>query len=138
MDRRARDALAATIEDFWAGRITNHDFERLEPQSDDRGVGAVAAYIWLLYDDFKDEKISSEIREEVYVRDCVTRCIQFLRSDEEYVWPHYWKHYIFGGAYPKWKVILSFGLLGIKNKIAETYCREMAEVGDVSAWPFVR
>jgi hypothetical protein len=142
IDRPGRDAAADAIERYWAGLITNDQLESLWPNSRDRGIIAVESFIWLLYDDTREHRICDEDKSDPEMAMRVSACIDFLRSDEEYEWPHFANPRGHISIYPQWMVWASFGLLGLVNrstrKRIERYWRDMHAAGDVTAWPFIR
>ncbi len=141
IDRKARTRAAELVEKFWSGVITNRELERSWLDSHDSGVLAVEDIVWTLYDDFKVHTAHEEDRSDHKLSGIVSNCVAFLRSDEEYTWPH------FGtcqgaGTYAPWAVSMSLGLLNLWNRVArareEQYWTEMRAHGDVNAWPFTR
>lgn len=142
VDRIGRDAAADAVERFWSGLITNDQLEGLWPNSRDRGIIAVESFIWLLYSDLKEHCVSEADKSDPQIAMRVSACIDFLRSDEEYEWPHFATPGSDTTIYPQWMVWMSFGLLGLLNrsteKRIERYWRDMHAAGDVTAWPFIR
>lgn len=139
IDREARVRAADLVEKFWNGSITNDDLERSWPNSRDEAIRAVEDIVWTLYSDLKAHTIREAETSNPRLVVIVPNCIAFLRSSEEYRWPHLGT--IQGAKrYPSWAVILSFGLLGFLNRRAEVneerYWAEMRAHGDVDAWPF--
>lgn len=142
IDRRARDQAANAVAAFWSGEITNRQLEERWPDSRDRAVIAVESFIWLLYDDFKRHRVCDADRGDANISIRIHACLDFLRSSQEYAWPHLATPNYNQPIYPRWKVVASLGLLAISNYFAarssERYWREMNAAGDVSAWPFLQ
>lgn len=141
IDRDDRDRAANLVEDYWNGAITNREFEERFPGSSDRGVEAVGDFIWHLYDDFKIHTVYEPDKVDPKLSAIVSNCVKFLRSDEDYTWPHFGM--IDGrAAYPRWAVILSLGLLGLANRLKDPseakYWEDMRAHGDTDAWPFTK
>jgi hypothetical protein len=139
IDRNARNQAANLVEGYWAGKISNDDLEDAWPNSKDRGVVAVFGFMWTLYDDLKTHFVHQEDVDNVKLNCIVKNCVEFLRSDDEYTWPH--SAVIYGNVrYSRWAVIVSLGLLGWCNRLAAArerrYWNEMHAHGDVEAWPF--
>lgn len=139
IDRAARDKAADLADAFWNGVITNFQLEERWPGSPDRGVRAVEEWLWAYYDDFREHRIGPPDRSDPATSNCLMRCVEFLRTDEPYEWPH--------GVYaptpePTWLVYATFGLVGLWNKHVrgqqEEYWRDMKAHGDIDAWPFRR
>jgi hypothetical protein len=139
IDREARDRAAILVQDFWTGRITNRALEAAWPDSEDRGVLAVAVYVDLFSDDFEEHFIDKETAARAEASAIIMNCIAFLKSKELYSWLRF---SVLSNAeqYPRWAVVASFGLLGLWNGLARTrearYWQEMHAHGDVDAWPF--
>jgi hypothetical protein len=139
IDREARFRAANLVEQFWNGSITNDDLERSWPDSRDEGIRAVEDLVWTLYSDLKAHTIGEAETSNPRLMVIIPNCISFLRTSEEYKWPH--SGTIQGAKrYPTWAVILSFGVLALWNRRAEAreqrYWVEMRAHGDVDAWPF--
>jgi hypothetical protein len=140
IDRTARDKAAYIVESYWAGEISNRRLVQLWPDSRDLGVIAIDDFMWLLYDDTKEHRVRDQDKNDPELASRIAKCVEFLRSDEQYAWPHF----AHPGAliYPKWMIWASFGLAGISNyrasKRTEQYWRDMNAAGDISAWPFVK
>ncbi len=127
------------VDAFWNGETTNFQLEKRWPDSSDPGVRAVGDWLWTLYDDFTEHRVSSVNRFHPAMNHRVQMCVQFLRSNEPYEWPH--------GVFaptpqPAWLVYATFGLVGLWNKRVlrgqERYWREMKDHGDLDAWPLRR
>ena len=141
IDRKARDRAADLVEQFWNGAISNRELERLWPDSDDRALLAVEVLVWTLYDDFKTHKVNPAYKSDPKLSKIVANCIAYLRSDEEYTWPHF-STLKDTNTYPMWAVVASMGVLGLWNRFAKDrekqYWAEMRSHGDVEAWPFLK
>ena len=140
IDRPARDKAAYIVESYWAGEISNRRLEQLWPESQDRGVIAIDSYMWLLYDDMKEHCVGPKEKNDPETASRVAMCIEFLRSDEPYAWPHFAHPGVL--IHPKWMVWATFGLAGFSNYRAEKriarYWRDMNAAGDTNAWPFTK
>ncbi len=134
IDRAARDLAALLIEEFWRGAITNRELENGWPNSREKGILAVEDFVWTLYDDTRTHTVNDGDRSDPKLSAIIANCLSFLRSDEEYTWPHFG---IIHDAeiYPYWAVLGSLGLLGLWNRMAkarqEQYWREMHAHGNV-------
>jgi hypothetical protein len=141
VDQTARKAAAQIIEDFSSGHLTNFELERRWPSTKDPGVLAVAYFLWLLYDDFREHRIHQEYLSDLDVRGTLARCAAFLRSNLAYQYPRVW---IEGTAsvYPKWMSVITLGIGALWNHFARQHNAkvkgEMAEAGDLAVWPFIR
>ena len=139
IDREARDRAVILVQDFWTGRITNRALEAAWPESEDRGVLAVAIHVGSFSDDFKENFIDKKTAARAEASATIVNCVTFLKSTEPYSWPRF---SVLNNAeqYPRWAVIASFGLLGLWNGLARAreayYWQEMHAHGDVDAWPF--
>lgn len=142
IDRIGRDKAADIVEKFWSGAISNDQLERLWPNSRDRGVIVVESFIWLLYHDHREHHISDINKIDPLTASRVSACIDFLRSDEEYAWPHFANPMGHTEIYPRWMVWASLGLLEILNRSSrrriDRYWQDTHAAGDVNAWPFIR
>ena len=139
IDRDARDKAVALVQDYWTGKISNRDLEDFWPNSDDNGVKEIFQFMWTLYSDFKKHSVRKQDIENHELSSIVMNCINFLKSDNDYTWPHSPVVFSFE-QYPRWAVFVSLGLLGCLNKWTASrerrYWIEMHAHGNVKAWPF--
>ncbi len=88
IDRQVRDQAAAHVRDFRDGRIESDQFEYEFPQkSEDRAIRAVRTMLWYTYDDVFPHKLEGKRALSPVQKALYDRCVAFLESDEEYVWP---------------------------------------------------
>jgi len=124
---------------FWKGEITNFQLEERWPGSHDKGVRAIEEWLWTQYDDLREHRVGPANRADLATSECVSRCIEFLRTDEPYDWPH---GPLNPTPEPAWLVYATFGIVGILNhhvrRKQQQYWQDMKAHGDTDAWPFRR
>ncbi|MDF2116046.1 hypothetical protein PY365_10705 [Roseiarcaceae bacterium H3SJ34-1] len=142
IDRAGRDKAAILVERYWTGQISSHELQSLWPDSRDRGIIAVGDYLWLFSEDFISRRPRDTVIGKASAVSRMEACKNFLRSNEEYAWPHLATPPWGSTTYPRWLVFASCGLLAIKGRFAEQrlhrYRSEMHAAGDGSAWPFLQ
>ena len=106
----------------------------------DWGFNMIRPGAGALPDDFKQHRVCDADRADANISARIHACLGFLRSNQEYAWPHLATPRYSARIYPCWMVVASLGLLAISNDFAarrfERYWREMNAAGDVAAWPF--
>ena len=133
VDRKARDEFAELLRHFVAGRMTNDAFEDQVPlPSKDLAIFEIwwlAA--WPLYDDFDEHTLTEEYRASDDERREISKCILFLKTDQEYQWP---RHSTLKAFLMDLKFLVSFGRAGVYSS------KELldAAAGDLEVWPFIR
>jgi hypothetical protein len=129
IDTAARKRAAETIRHFVAGQITNKEFIRRYPESqEDPVIWALDDTVWCLYDDIRTHKLSGvEALVPEFKRE-VARWLMFLYSDQEYHWP--------GIGRPGFRHTPSW--LCRVFKFARRRFERFQAAGDYSVWPFVR
>ena len=133
VDRKARDKFAELLRHFVAGQITNDAFEDQIPLSPkDLAIDEIwwlAA--WPLYDDFKEHTLTEEYRASDDERREITKCILFLKTDQEYQWP---RRNTLKRLLGDLRYLVSFGRVSVYSS------RELldAAAGDLEVWPFIR
>ena len=127
IDVKARLQLANALEEFLVGKISNFEFEKRIPSSDDGIISAIELSIWHYYDDFKEHVLNNDsVSESERTRIC--RWILFLRTEEEYRWPPFQspgEQPIAYGFFWKW-------ILKLDEKQ-----KHFMEYGDYTVWPFL-
>jgi hypothetical protein len=89
VDLEARRKLAEAARALVSGRISNDEFESRIPESEDPAVLEVYSKgFWLLYGDLSEHRLAGSRRLSRESRQFAARCILFLKSSEEYRWPH--------------------------------------------------
>lgn len=88
INRPARDAAAALIEQFRDGAITNHQYmDQYEFYRRDPAVGRAFWDLWFLYDDVREYRAVGDDRFSIAAAARFSRWALFLRSDLTYTWP---------------------------------------------------
>jgi len=128
VDRDARSQLAEAARALIAGRITNDEFERRIPRSEDPAIREIYMKgFWPNYGDLKEHRMVGSAKWTGEKREFASRCILFLKSDLPYVWPT--------------RSVLAFLTRGVANlltfgSIARTDRRLLELIGDTVEWPF--
>ena len=98
---------------------------------------AVDDFVWTLYDDFEEHRITPEVLRRGQNNQLLLNCIAFLKGEEDYRYPFFSSLDV--EYFPPWAVWASFGLLGLLNarsrRREDRYWREMRAAGDIAAWP---
>lgn len=89
VDREARDKAAKAVRGFMLEcSITNWEYEDRYPESKaDRAVLCIFQQLWFWYDDMHEHKMLGEYRLSPEHLEVIDRCLLFLQSDLEYIWP---------------------------------------------------
>ncbi len=89
VDREARDKAAVVLRKFMVEcSITNREYEDTYPVSKaDPAVLGIYQQIWYLYDDMREHLMLGEYSLLTEHKKVVDRCLLFLQSDLEYLWP---------------------------------------------------
>lgn len=127
IDRKARDNMAESLRHFILGKMTNFEFEKKIPASEDPIILAIDSSTWCFYDDFMEHKLLNENKLPGKLKEDIARWILFLYSDESYEWPRF----DCPGIRPIKHGFLS-KILGREKKE-----KEFMNVGDFSFWPFI-
>lgn len=127
MDIKARKEAAEVVRQFISGRITNFDFEKKMPPTDDWGVHAIEDSLWYVYDDFIRHRLAGDWKLPEEVKSRMTRWVIFLHSEEEYRWPRIGCP----GLRPSKHGLVSRLFSGPRRE------REFMQSGDYDVWPFV-
>lgn len=112
VDREARNKAAKVLQEFLLEcSISNWQYDDRYPVSKaDPAVFCVYQQIWFWYDDTHEHRMLGEYRLSPEHRDVIDRCLLFLESDLEYLWPPE-KWNILGVLFDITKYVLSFGTL---------------------------
>jgi hypothetical protein len=93
VDRTNRSIFAALLEKLIAGRVSNYEFEKQLPRSNDRAIMRIYQdFVWHLYGDDREYVLGRDGAVTEEARKMAERAIMFLRSDLEYEWPDYPGH----------------------------------------------
>jgi hypothetical protein len=162
IDRDARNALAEKLTALVEGVITNDQFLQSRPETGrDRAVDEIWRFGDSLYSDIAPYRLVGRNAISDDVRDVVQRCILFLQSDLEYMWPVYpdniGQKWLIGGwiitYLSPWAMFfnwpqLSIALFGVGLLLwAIYYLLQMIQTrkerqlfrkcgGDLAVWPF--
>jgi hypothetical protein len=128
IDRAARKQAAETIRHFVAGQITNEEFIRRFPTSQqDPIIWALDDSVWCLYDDIRTHKLTGQWALPRQFKPEVVRWLMFLYSDQEYLWPKIGKPGFL--QRPSW----FHRFFKFARKRFERF-----HAGDYAVWPFLR
>jgi len=129
VDPQARAKLAESTRWLVGARITNYQFDDAIPKSDDEAIREIyGQFLWLLYCDLREHRLSGTDKLAPAQRDVATRCILFLGSGLPYPWPVLSRA---KSALLTLGNLLTFGLAG------RIYFRRLAAAGDMAYWPFL-
>ncbi len=129
VDPQARAKLAESTRWLVAARITNYQFDDAVPKSDDPAIREIyGQFLWLLYCDLREHRLSGPDKLTSAQRDAATRCILFLKSGLPYPWPVLSRTRF---ALLTLGNLLTFGLAG------RIYFRRVSAAGDMTYWPFL-
>lgn len=133
IDRVGRNRLAECIRHLAAGVVTNLEFEdRAEFYSPDLAIQAVFwGGPWLLYDDFRNYRLSGRYRLDPRAREGAARWILFLKTDLPYEWPVTRASVLVGLI----QGVANLATLGLMARAAQ---RRFEKSGNISVWPFLR
>lgn len=126
IDRKARNELANLVRAFATGTITNFDFERNSPFSEDKIISVIDDYLWSFYDDFKEHKLPKGSLPLTTKKE-IARIVLFLDSELEYQWP------IEGGLIKRILKLFKSSPAIQAKKIKDF---DYHNAGDLSVWPF--
>lgn len=88
IDRDARKMLSKNLKALVEGTITTDQFFRSMPLSgEDRATKAIWGYGDALYSDITEYTLKGRYAVDNETKDLVQRCILFLETDLEYMWP---------------------------------------------------
>jgi hypothetical protein len=124
-DRDSRDRLVGAIGALLAGRITAEEFEgRVPARSSDPAIRAMLSDgTWKLFTGQPDHPLAYRDRA------IVARWMVFLRTDKTYDWPLPTRRRQIANALA---AVVTFGMA------ARRYRRQVAALGDLAVWPFLR
>ena len=134
IDRKARHELLALVRAFISGQLTNFEFERNAPLSEDNIIGVVEEYLWLFYDDFKEHRFNRRGMSKTMKKE-LARIVLFLNSDREYEWPE-----IYSPLTKTDTLFKKFKLFFKPPWTPHTYRVNNFDdfnAGDLSVWPFI-
>lgn len=128
VDRRARDAAAASLQQLADGVITNFDYEERYPRNDsDPALREIWRQVWFCYSDLKSHTLTGKHIPSDEYRSFMQRCILFLESDFEFEWPRQ--------RIRPWYAIGR--LIGLRQVLDRRDDEELRRRGDVEVWPFL-
>ena len=133
------DFEEAIMEDITAGWLPEQYYRSKQSKGDDPIIQPMLELCWGLYDDTKQHKLTKSNKLSAEALKIVARCILFLHSEREYVWPY------FDTNNPVLKfsftdIIFTILTLGqhYRNKKGEHLISyyEWQKLGDYDVWPF--
>lgn len=128
--RQSRYELALKLRQFASGRITNDELESVSVDWRDRGAVAVQQAAWFLYHDTHKHRATGANSLGEVEKSEVARCVLFLHSDNEYIWPEY-------SFRPLKNTILNLLTIGRWNVRQKIKWAQYKEAGDFEVWPFI-
>src|SRR3546814_13189213 len=88
VDQQARKKLAESTRWLVGARITNYQFDDAVPKSKDPAIREIyGQFLWLLYCDLREHRLSGPDKLSPQQRETTARCILFLKSSLAYPWP---------------------------------------------------
>ena len=88
IDKPKRMEAAKLIEDLFACRITNFQYDDRYPRStDDPALHAIYSMLWFGYSDVRQHRMKGKHALNNYGQQTVEQCILFLKSENEYHGP---------------------------------------------------
>jgi hypothetical protein len=140
VDRTKRDRAYSALHRFFVeGLTTNDEFEREYANAtptEDRAIGAIETMVWQFFSDHEVHRLTGKHAPDQAGRALLIRCLAFLRSEREYVWPV--DNFIVVRDADPLSNLLTFGAAGRRREKAYREMMEhMAAAGDFSVWPFV-
>ena len=88
VDQQARTTLAESTRWLVGARVTNFQFDDSVPKSGDPAIREIYnQFLWLLYCDLREHRLTGADSLSQAQRDAATRCILFLKSGLPYRWP---------------------------------------------------
>lgn len=89
VDRGARDMAAKAVTEFMLEcSITNWEYEERYPESKaDLAIDCIFQNLWFWYDDMHEHRMLGDHRLLPEHKEVIERCLLFLQSDLEYLWP---------------------------------------------------
>lgn len=135
IDRSSRDKFAAALRQYAAGRITNDCLAQAETCSNDRGVIAVQDVSWQLYSDMSRHYAAGRHALGSDTLCAVARCVLFLQTDDEYLWPAY-DFIACENRLDRW--VMDLFTCGKWSERRRERWRDFVQAGDYEAWPFLR
>lgn len=129
VDRESRDKAVNALREFMVEfSITNWEYEDRYPESKtDPALDSIFQNIWLLYDDMHEHKMLGDYHLSPEHQEVIGRCLLFLQSDLEYLWPPV-KWDLLGTFLNIIKYVISFGTFRPREKEL-SYTEE-------NFWPF--
>ena len=129
VDSLARSRLAQSTRWLVGARITNYQFDDAIPRSHDPAIREIyGQFLWLLYCDLREHRLSGHDKLESAQRDAAVRCVLFLKSGLPYLWPVLSQG---NSALLTLGNLLTFGWAG------RIYLRRIGARGDLAYWPFL-
>ncbi|MGY0800188.1 hypothetical protein ACW7G0_14210, partial [Lysobacter sp. A286] len=129
VDRQARKKLAESTRWLVGARITNYQFDDAIPKSEDPAIREIyGQFLWLLYGDLREHRLSRPDKLSSQHRETAARCILFLKSNLAYPWPVLSRTRT---------ALLTLGNLLTLGMAGRIYFRRVSSAGDMSYWPFL-
>ena len=129
VDLQSRAKLAESARWLVGARITNHQFEDSVPKSKDPAIWEIYnQFFWLLYCDFREQRLTGTDQLSQLQRATAARCILFLKSELPYPWPVLSRIQY---------ALLMLGNLLTLGSSGRIYHRRFSAAGDIAYWPFI-
>lgn len=129
VDLRARAILAESTRWLLGARITNYEFDDSIPKTGDPAIREIyGQFLWLLYCDLREHRLTGPDELSHTHRDAAQRCIVFLKSGLPYAWPVLSRTQ---------SVLLAAGNLLTLGAARRIYFRRLSAAGDMAYWPFL-
>ncbi|QQO03257.1 hypothetical protein JGR64_00275 [Luteimonas sp. MC1572] len=129
IDQQARTLLAQSTRWLVGARITNYQFDDAIPKSDDPAIREIyGQFLWLLYCDLREHRLTGSDSLAPAQRDVATRCVLFLKSGLPYPWPTLSR---------PMSALLTLGNLLTLGLAGRIYFHRLSAAGDMTFWPFL-
>ena len=129
VDAQARSELAQSTRWLVGARITNYEFDDRIPKSFDPAVREIYnQYLWLLYCDLREYRLTGADKLQSRERDKAVRCVLFLKSGLPYGWP------ALSTAGSVLLTALNLLTVGLAGRL---YFQRVSAAGDITYWPFL-
>lgn len=128
-----RKRAAELLQGIVSGVITNRQFERDYPaESNDPGVREIYEQVYLYYDDFREHSLDDLYSCDSVARSLLDRCVLFLATDLEYVWPPRIR-----AASGRLALLRILRMTKSARRLEEQEIHRRNDIGDWDAWPFL-
>lgn len=140
INRKSRSLAARLARGFCDGTLSNDELMDNWPRrSHDLALEEIYKRLWLSFDDLRSHKAVGKKALNQEWRNIYARCIAFLESDEEYLWPKNKAFPIAGLGYPL--IVISLGMLlpldlWLRHKNKNAF-HAFNAAGEIDLWPFL-